>query len=94
VAYQASIFWCLYDEVQTTVCHEGQELVFVKRSEAAFDDDHLTRVHTNRGLNEDAWNAVVTVLSKTLHDFNIESDDIQAILSAVGSKKDFIVQAN
>jgi 8-oxo-dGTP pyrophosphatase MutT (NUDIX family) len=35
VAYQASIFWCLYDEVQTPVCHEGQELVFVKRSEAA-----------------------------------------------------------
>jgi 8-oxo-dGTP pyrophosphatase MutT (NUDIX family) len=35
VAYQASIFWCLYDEIQTTVCHEGQGLAFVKRSEAA-----------------------------------------------------------
>ena len=35
VKYQVSIFWCLYDEVQTTVCHEGQELVFVKRSEGA-----------------------------------------------------------
>jgi 8-oxo-dGTP pyrophosphatase MutT (NUDIX family) len=34
VAYQASIFWCLYDEMQTIVCHEGQELVFVKRTDA------------------------------------------------------------
>jgi len=33
--YQATIFWCWYDEVQTIVCHEGQELAFVKRLAAA-----------------------------------------------------------
>ena len=33
-AYQVSYFWCWYDEVQPVVCHEGQELTFVKRSAA------------------------------------------------------------
>ena len=32
---QVTIFWCWYDEVQSTVCHEGQELAFVERSAAA-----------------------------------------------------------
>jgi len=78
----------------TLIDHQTRFFAAAMGGPASFDDDHLTRVHTNRGINEDAWNAVVTVLSKTLHDFNIESDDIQEILSAVGSKKDFIVQAN
>jgi 8-oxo-dGTP pyrophosphatase MutT (NUDIX family) len=34
VAYRVTIFWCWYDEVQKIVCHEGQELAFVNRSEA------------------------------------------------------------
>lgn len=34
VAFQVTYFWCWYDEVQTIVCHEGQELAFVKRSDA------------------------------------------------------------
>ena len=32
---QVTIFWCWYDEVQSIVCHEGQELAFVERSAAA-----------------------------------------------------------
>ncbi len=34
VPFQATIFWCWYDGVQSIVCHEGQELAFVKRSAA------------------------------------------------------------
>jgi len=34
-AYRVTIFWCWYDEVQSIVCHEGQELAFVNRSAAA-----------------------------------------------------------
>ena len=33
--YRATYFWCWYDEVQSVVCHEGQELAFVERSLAA-----------------------------------------------------------
>ena len=33
--YRVTYFWCWYDEVQSVVCHEGQELAFVKRSTAA-----------------------------------------------------------
>tara|TARA_Y100000588_G_scaffold395323_2_gene523413 strand:- start:24261 stop:24689 length:429 start_codon:yes stop_codon:yes gene_type:complete len=34
VAFQVSNFWCRYDEKQPIVCHEGQGLEFVKRSDA------------------------------------------------------------
>ena len=34
VPFQVTYFWCWYDEVQPTVCHEGQELAFIKRSDA------------------------------------------------------------
>ena len=61
---------------------------------ASFDDDHLANVHHDRGIGEDAWDAVVTVLSETLSNFEIDPSDIQQILSAVGSKKTFIVQSN
>jgi len=35
VPFRVTIFWCWYDEAQSIVCHEGQELAFVKRSAAA-----------------------------------------------------------
>jgi ADP-ribose pyrophosphatase YjhB (NUDIX family) len=34
-AFQVTYFWCWYDEIQSIVCHEGQGLAFVKRTEAA-----------------------------------------------------------
>lgn len=35
VAYEVAYYWCIYDEMQTIVCHEGQELAFIFRSEVA-----------------------------------------------------------
>jgi len=35
VAFRVTNFWCWYDDVQSIVCHEGQELAFVQRSAAA-----------------------------------------------------------
>lgn len=34
-AHQLTIYWCWYDDVQPVVCHEGQALAFIERSEAA-----------------------------------------------------------
>lgn len=34
-AYQLTIFWSRYDEVQSVVCHEGQALAFIQRTMAA-----------------------------------------------------------
>ena len=35
IKYTATYFWCWYDETQSIVCHEGQALSFVPRSDAA-----------------------------------------------------------
>jgi len=34
ITSQRSYFWCLYDEIQSIVCHEGQALAFIQRSAA------------------------------------------------------------
>jgi len=34
ITSQISYFWCLYDEIQSIVCHEGQALAFIQRSAA------------------------------------------------------------
>jgi 8-oxo-dGTP diphosphatase len=33
-AFMVSFFWCRYDGIQPIICHEGQSLAFVTRSEA------------------------------------------------------------
>ena len=33
-AYTLTIFWCVYDGIQTVTCREGQALAFVERSKA------------------------------------------------------------
>lgn len=33
--YQLTMFWCLYDEIQSIACHEGQNLAFIGRAAAA-----------------------------------------------------------
>ena len=55
---------------------------------------NVAEVTVSEEFGEDAWDAVVTVLSETLSSFEIDPSDIQQILSAVGSKKAFIVQSN
>ena len=32
--YRITMFWCRYDGIQPIVCHEGQAVTFIKRSEA------------------------------------------------------------
>ncbi len=34
-AYRVTFFWCRYDGIQPVACHEGQAVVFVKRSATA-----------------------------------------------------------
>jgi len=33
-AFDIAFFWCCFDGVQTTVCHEGEALEFVRREDA------------------------------------------------------------
>jgi hemoglobin len=80
--------------METLIDHQTQFFAAAMGGPASFDDDHLARVHHDRGIGEDAWDSVVTVLSETLSGFDIEPGDIQQILSTVGSKKAFIVQSN
>ena len=55
--FRATIFWCWYDEMQTIVCHEGQDLVFVKRSDAA---DYRIM-----DFLVDVWDAAIAAASAT-----------------------------
>ena len=80
--------------METLIDHQTRFFAAAMGGPASFDDDHLANVHHDRGIGEDAWDAVVTVLSETLSSFEIDPSDIQQILSAVGSKKAFIVQSN
>ena len=80
--------------METLIDHQTRFFATAMGGPASFDDDHLASVHHDRGISEDAWDAVVTVLSETLSSFEIDPSDIQTILSAVGSKKAFIVQSN
>jgi 8-oxo-dGTP pyrophosphatase MutT (NUDIX family) len=56
-AFQVTFFWCWYDEMQTIVCHEGQDLAFVKRSDAA---DHRIM-----DFLVDVWDAAIAAASAT-----------------------------
>lgn len=55
--YQVSYFWCWYDEIQTIVCHEGQELAFIKRTEAA--NYQVMSFHL------DVWDAAIVAAGAT-----------------------------
>jgi len=55
--YRATYFWSWYDEIQSIVCHEGQELAFVKRSAAA---NYPLPVHLF-----DIWDAAVAAADAT-----------------------------
>jgi 8-oxo-dGTP pyrophosphatase MutT (NUDIX family) len=58
--YQISYFWCWYDEVQTFVCHEGQELSFVKRPEAPF--------YLIRPILLDIWDTIIATVNAALEE--------------------------
>ena len=80
--------------METLIDHQTRFFASAMGGPSSFDDDHLIRVHHHRDISEDAWDAVVTVLSETLYGFDIEPDDIQTILGVVGSKKSFVVSKN
>lgn len=61
VQFQVYNFWCRYDEIQSIVCHEGQELAFVGRAAADNYDDYPVPPFL---LN--VWDAAISASNSTI----------------------------
>ena len=79
-------------DMSELIDHQTRFFASAMGGPASFDDSHLKKSHQGLGITEEAWDAVVGVLLETLNTFNVEEDDIQSIVGAVGSKKPLMVQ--
>lgn len=55
------------------------------------NDERLIQVHKNLQISEAEWAEVVTLFVQSLEDGGVESEDIDAIVALIASKKPLIV---
>lgn len=58
-----------------------------------YSDDHLARVHRNRGITHGEFDEMVAILAEAMDDHNFGSDDIAAVQRELRKRESLIATA-
>jgi hemoglobin len=59
----------------------------------SYSDDHLARVHRNRGITHEEFDVMVEILTEAMDDHDFEDDDIAAVERELRRRESLIVTA-
>ena len=78
-------------DMRTLIDHQTRFIASLMGGPASYTNDHLERVHARLGINEVAFNEIVTLLQEALEDHNYSDDDIQTVCDEIMTRKRYIV---
>ncbi len=84
-----------FDDVDMTKqrAHQTQFLSAVAGGPVEYDGDDMRTAHEHLEINRADFGAIATHLEAALESFDVDREDIDAVLEAVGSYEDDIVMA-
>ncbi len=71
--------------------HQTQFVASLMGGPVSFTDEHLEKVHSRLGINEEAFYEIVDLLRETLEDFDFDDPDIDAVEQAFLDRKNHIL---
>lgn len=66
-------------DMKKLIDHQTKFIAFLMGGPASFTDDHLIRIHQHLGIDQQAFDEMVSLLTETLEDFDFDNEDISVI---------------
>lgn len=83
-----------HTDMRRQIDHQTKFVASLMGGPASYSDQELKRIHERLNIDDSAFGEICVLLQETLEDFEVEDNDIDTIVGAMGSKKPFIVRAN
>jgi hemoglobin len=71
--------------------HQSRFIASVTGGPASYTDDHLRRVHERLGITAEEFREMIMLLSETLEDFDVSSEDIDYVVQELRRRQGVIV---
>jgi hemoglobin len=78
-------------DMRTLIDHQTKFIAYLMGGPASYTNDHLARVHEHLGITEGAYAEAVNMLSDTMEDFGVTTDDVRAMRRQLQGVKHLIV---
>ncbi len=78
-------------DMRRLVDHQTRFIAAMMGGPASYTDDHLERVHRDRGITDEAFDETVMLLQEALEEHDFEDEDIHLVLDQVRARRRVIV---
>ena len=78
-------------EMRSLIDHQTKFVATVMGGPASYSDEALRRIHQPFGISRSEFNEVTEILRETLEEFEVESSDINEVMSEFHRREPFIV---
>jgi hemoglobin len=78
-------------DIPTLMVHQTKFVSSIMGGPASFDDDALERSHRGLDVTDEAFDEMARLFRLTLEGFNMEADDIEALMGEIYSRRGIIV---
>ena len=79
-------------DMKRLIDHQTKFISSLMGGPASYTAEHIERVHAHLGITEDAFMESMELMTETLEDHELESEDIQTVEDEMMSYKNFVVR--
>lgn len=78
-------------DMKTLIDHQTKFIATIMGGPASFTNEHLARVHEDRGIDDAAFEEMIALMRETLEDFDFAEGDISAVVAEIASRRRLVV---
>ena len=80
-------------DMRRLIDHQTKFIAFLMGGPASYTNDHLRHVHDRLGIDEASFEVMISTMTETLEEFDMEAADISAVLAELRSRAPWIITA-
>jgi hemoglobin len=81
-------------DMKILIDHQTKFIAFLMGGPVSFSDEHLERLHRHMGIDRRTFDEMVSLLTETLEDFDLDDDDVAAVARELERRAPLIVSKN
>jgi hemoglobin len=80
-----------HTDMRRLIDHQTKFIASLMGGPASYTNEHLERIHAHLGITEAAFQESASLMKETLEDHDFQDEDINQVVDAMTSRRNFIV---
>jgi len=78
-------------DMKLLIDHQTKFIAFLMGGPVSFSDEHMERIHRHMGIDRRAFDEMVSLLTETLEDYDLDEEDIAAVEKQLEQRAPLII---